>query len=67
MTSQTNSRYAFKFVFAIVVTAAFAVAGPVGTGNSEHSAMHGAGIDVSALHASAAIAYLPVVSVAEPF
>jgi hypothetical protein len=67
MTSQTNSRYAFKFVFATAATAAFVVAGSVGAGNSEHSAMHGAGIDVSALHTSAAIAYLPVVYVAEPF
>ena len=67
MTSRTNSRYAFTFVFAIAVTAVLSVAGSVGTGNSQHSAMHGAGIDVSALHTSAAIANLPVVYVADPF
>jgi hypothetical protein len=67
MTSQMNSRYAFKFVFAIALIGMVAVAGSVGAGNSQQSAMQGATIDISALHASVDVANLPVVSVAEPF
>jgi hypothetical protein len=64
MTTQMNSRYAFKVVFAIALTAMFAVAGSVGTGNGQQSAT---AIDVSALLTSAQIANLPVLTVAEPF
>ena len=70
MTSQTNSRYGLTFVLAIAMTAAIAVAGSVwAKGNSQQSAVatDEIRIDISALHAGADIASLPVVYVAEPF
>jgi len=53
MTSQVNSRYAFRVIFGIALVGMVAVAGLVGTGNSQTSTTQPAGIDVSALHASA--------------
>ncbi len=70
MTSRTNSRYGFTFVLAIAMTAAVAIAGSVwakGNGPQSAVATEEIGIDVSALHASADVANLPVIYVAEPF
>ena len=70
MTSHTNSRYGVTFVLAIATMAAVAVAGSVwAKGNGQQSAIatEEIRIDVSALHASADVANLPVVYVAEPF
>ena len=67
MTSQLNSRYAFKVIFAIALIGMVSVAGLVGRGNSQTGITQAAGIDVSALHASADITTLPDLSVAEPF
>jgi hypothetical protein len=61
MTSQMNSGYAYKFLFAIAVTAMLAVAGSVGAGNNQNR------IDVSTLLTSAEIVNLPVATVQEPF
>jgi hypothetical protein len=58
MTTQMNSPFASKFVFAIALAGLIAVAGSVGAGNSDR-------IDPSTLLTS--IADLPVLTVAQPF
>jgi hypothetical protein len=60
MTTQMNSPFASKFVFAIALAGLIAVAGSVGAGNSDR-------IDPSTLLTSAQIADLPVLAVAQPF
>jgi hypothetical protein len=70
MTSPTNSRYGLMFVRAFAITAAIAVAGSVwAQSNGQQVAMATEEIrmDVSALHASADVANLPVVYYADPF
>jgi hypothetical protein len=62
MTTQMNSPFASKFVFAIAVAGMIAVAGSVGAGNTEHHR-----IDPSTLLTSAQIADLPVLTVEQPF
>jgi hypothetical protein len=61
MTSHMNSPYAYKFVFAIAVSAIIVVAGSVGAGNGERR------IDASTLLSSPEIANLPVLTVQDPF
>ena len=63
MTTQTTSRYGFKFVVAVAMVAALAVAGSVGAGGRQPGA---AKIDPSALLTSAEIATLPVLHVKDP-
>jgi hypothetical protein len=63
MTTQTTSRYGFKFVVAVAMVAALAVAGSIGAGGQQQGA---AKIDPSALLTSAEIATLPVLHVEDP-
>ena len=68
MTSPTNSRYGLTFARAIAMTAAIAVSvWAKGNGQQVAMATEVIGIDVSALHASADVANLPVVYYADPF
>jgi len=60
MTSQTNSRYAFRIVCALAAAALLVVAGSVATGNSQQGATQGAAIDISVLHAGTDTATMPV-------
>jgi hypothetical protein len=69
MTSHANSRYGFMFALVIAVTAAVAVAGSVwakGNGQQNATTSEGIRIDVSALHASAEIANLPLLHIEDP-
>jgi len=68
MTSPMNSRYGLTFALAMAMTAAIAVSvWAKGNGQQVAMATEEIGIDVSALHASADVANMPVVYYADPF
>jgi hypothetical protein len=60
MTSQMNSPYASKFVFAVAAIWMTVIAGSVGAGNGESK------FDVSAVLASVDVANLPVLHIEDP-
>lgn len=68
MTSPMNSRYGLTFALAMAMTAAIAVSvWAKGNGQQSANATEEIRIDISALHAGADVANLPVVYYANPF